>query len=155
MAAKQSIMFTQESPFGALLSPVYTGDAGFDMTVSEEVWINPHGLAQTTPTDIPCGIRMALPPKVAGLILGRSSAVKRGILVVPTLIDAGYRGPMYVFAYNMTKQVIQLKPGIRIAQVVPFASLGHLDVEEVVPEDLPKGSRDDNGFGSTGGTYVG
>jgi dUTP pyrophosphatase len=143
------LIFSRTSPFGEVLPSPYRGDAGLDMVVAEQTVLAP---LKREVTRIRCGVQIALPDGVAAMVMARSSAVLRGILVVSTLIDPGYRGEMYVFAYNMTDTAITLQPGQRIAQLVPFATitLKPVHFRAAGLEDLPKSARGEKGFGSSG-----
>lgn len=141
---------------GELRTPAYANDAGYDMVVSEtrELWPRQ---GASPPVDVPCGIRIDMPPGVAAFVIGRSSAVKRGIIVVPTLIDQGYNGDMFIFAYNMTGDLITLRPGDRIAQLVPFPYAAFM-IDLEYTEELPRSKASERGvraFGSTGGAEYG
>lgn len=147
---RRSMVFSRTSPFGEVLNPFYKDDAGLDLVVSERTLLAP---LKRAPTDIPCGVRIALPDGVAALVVSRSSAVKRGIIVVPTLIDPGYRGEMFIFAYNMTDVPIDIQPGERIGQLVPFQAVPLTAVHFSVAglDDLPPSDRGTRAFGSSGG----
>lgn len=75
---------------------------------------------------------------LSALLLGRSSATKQGVIVLPGVIDADYTGPIGIM---IQCPPITLKQGTKIAQLVPFRSS--------VPRaaDSTRGAR---GFGSTG-----
>lgn len=133
---------------GSIHPKPFPNDAGFDLEVAEETTLRPLGDGVFTPTDVPCGVKLALPGGTAGLIVGRSSAVRNGIIVVSTIIDQGYRGPMFVFAYNMTERPIKLYKGTSIAQIVPFC-VPTMGVRET-SLNLPDGDRKYAGFGSSG-----
>lgn len=129
-----------------LPSYAHTGDAGLDLRASVATSLRP-GERKT----IPCGIAIAIPDGYAGLIIPRSGlASKEGITIVnsPGLIDSGYRGEVMAVLLNtdMNKS-FQINAGDRIAQLViiqvPEIRLNEVDV-------LPKSSRDENGFGSSG-----
>ena len=150
------LYWQKTSGVGELRKPAYANDAGYDMVVSELRVLTPRHEANP-PVDVPCGIRIDMPPGVAALVIGRSSAVKQGIIVVPTLIDQGYNGDMFIFAYNMTEDPITLEPGDRIAQLVPFPYAAFM-IDLECTEELPRSKASERGtraFGSTGGTGYG
>lgn len=123
----------------------YSGDAGFDLVVSEPQTVWPGQFV-----DVPCGIRMELPEGVWAMITGRSSTLrKRGLLVSQGIIDQGYRGPLFTGVWNLGREKVEVKEGERIAQLIPFAReshrLGLVRVDELNPSD-----RGEAGFGSTG-----
>jgi len=148
------LIYARMSPFGDILNPSYKDDAGLDLIVTDRVLLMPDAGA---PADVPCGVRMALPDTVCALVISRSSAVRRGIIVVPTLIDPGYRGDLFIFAYNMTKEIIEIMPGARIAQLlpVPVTGLRAANMIDLGMTNLPPSDRGTRGFGSTGGAGYG
>ena len=165
--AVQRTIYWVDLTGGRLCSPAYADDAGLDLYVSQDTEIlprvvmlgstGPNGkpeLLMRKPTDVPCGIRVAMPPSVAALVVGRSSSVKRGLTVHLTLIDPGYRGDLFVFVSNDTEEPITLERGTRVAQLMPVPSLAsalHLARVGSV-DDLPPSDRGARGFGSSGGT---
>lgn len=123
----------------------YDGDAGFDLYVTEDTEI-PIGQFR----DVPCGVSVELPEGTWGLIIGRSSTLrKHNLMVTPGVIDNGYRGPLYAGVYNMDGSQFSAKRGMRLAQFIPFP----LTAQNMIPRlvtvlsDSDRGSR---GFGSTG-----
>lgn len=120
----------------------YHDDAGFDLACSEDVAISPqkHGL-------IPCNIA-ACAEGYWFMIVGRSSARLKGLVVHPGIIDEGYTGDLFVACFNtLTNGHIMVKAGERIAQMIPFPTV-HLTV--LWTDRLPDSERGSNGFGSTG-----
>lgn len=123
----------------------YSGDAGWDLTVSETTVV-----PANTCVSVPTGCRVALPPGVYGRIVGRSSTmVKKGLLIVEGTVDNGWRGELFVVAYNPGSGDVVVEAGTRIAQLVP-APIVDLVFQRVSDEDFPDGERGTNGFGSTG-----
>lgn len=122
------------------------GDAGFDISYhgDEEIIIQPGEKA-----NIPSGISYQMPPGYWSLILGRSSTFsKRGLLVPPSVIDAGYTGPIFAICWNVGKTAEVIKPGDRLAQIIPMPLAAEFMNWEHGP--LQQTARGSNGFGSTG-----
>lgn len=123
----------------------YSGDAGYDLYVSEDVEIPVGKFA-----DIPCGIAVELPPGTWGFVIGRSSTLrKHNLMVAPGVIDNGYRGPLYAGVYNMNGEQFSAKKGMRLAQIIPFP----LTAAGMIPVGVPAlgaSDRGQAGFGSTG-----
>ena len=115
---KPRMLWSSTHPSGELHPPKYSGDAGYDLSISEPATLLPHTLIR-----VPCGIRVALPDGVSSLVIPRSSSVKEEILVFSTLIDSGYRGPLFVFCYNLSNSAIHLETGMRIAQLLPIRNI--------------------------------
>lgn len=131
---------------GGPVQPTYPGDAGFDLYVSKDVRLIPGKTAL-----VPCGCRVVLPPGYSSFIMTRSSTVLRGILIFQTLIDNGYTGDLFIYAYNLTNEEILVKQGERLAQLVPFVGRAwHMDLEHIEPSQLPTSARGTKGFGSSG-----
>ena len=118
-------------------------DAGFDLYSVENIIIAP----QSRKT-IRTGIALEMPKNMAGLVWPRSGlSVKSGIDVLAGVIDSGYRGEIMVCLYNTSKEVVDIKHGDRIAQII-FQEVPVVTME--VHSTLGSSQRGDNGFGSTG-----
>ncbi len=124
-----------------LLPPAKKGDAGFDLVCAEDTY-----LMVGRPAYIATNTSIKLPEGHWGLILPRSSTGAKGIAIIPSVIDEGYTGPIYSFAYGMHESVLVHK-GDRIAQLVILP----LIVPEIehTSEPLPRTDRGESGFGST------
>lgn len=131
---------------GAARTPTqaHHGDAGWDLYTSEDTTIPPR-----EGRDVPTNIVAAVPPGNYARIVGRSSTLrKRGLIVMEGIIDAGYRGELFAYAYNPNGDEITVKEGERIAQVivtpcptVEWVMAYHLDNVD---------GRGEQGFGSSG-----
>lgn len=100
---------------------------------------------------IPTGIAIALPPQVWAGIYARSGlATKQGLRPANCVgvIDADYRGEIFVALHNDTNYFRYIKNGDRIAQLVLHHSIRTADW--TVSEDLDETERGFGGFGSTG-----
>lgn len=141
----QSVGVQVLSIFGAVPYRGHQGDAGFDLYVSRPAVIEPG-----TFVDIHCDVAMQLPPDVWGLIIGRSSTIrKRGLLVTPGIIDSGWRGELFAGVWNLGSEPVEVAQGERLAQFIPMPLLSDglsLDLIETLDEH----DRGTNGFGSTG-----
>lgn len=121
----------------------YHGDAGYDLVVAEDVRIPVGGFA-----NVDHGIGVEFPPRVWGLLTGRSSTIRRRqLLVVNGIIDNGYRGELFAAVANMSQAPIDLHRGERIAQLILFNLISPpiLEVAELRPSE-----RDIAALGSTG-----
>lgn len=123
----------------------FDGDAGFDLVCSEPVMVRPGDFV-----DIPCGIAVEMPPGTWGLVVGRSSTLrKRGLFVPPGVIDNGWRGGMFAGTWNLGDKLARVERGDRIAQLIPMPLVAPgLRLARV--EELAGGDRGERGFGSTG-----
>lgn len=122
----------------------YDDDAGLDLYVAQDVEIGPHEFV-----DVPTGVRIDIPHGYWAFIVGRSSTLrKRGLLVNPGIIDAGWTGELFAGVQNMKDQTIHVAAGDRLAQLIllPAAVVGL----EPVWGKVPTKARGERGFGSTG-----
>lgn len=122
----------------------HPGDCGMDLYVSERTVVYPMQF-----TDIPNNISVQLPVGYWALIIGRSSTFrKRGLLVLPSVIDNGYRGPLFSGAFNLTKEPVVVAVGERVAQMILLPITVPMVVTGVgLMEESERGK---DGFGSTG-----
>ena len=134
-------------------APAYAlrGDAGADLTASEDVELAPFQRAL-----VGTGVALAIPEGYAGFVHPRSGLAHRlGLSLVnaPGTIDAGYRGEIKVNLINLdpTRPLV-LRRGDRIAQLVvqPVVRARFVPVAE-----LPGSERGGGGHGSTGGAAPG
>ena len=99
---------------------------------------------------IPIGIAMEIPVGYAGLVYARSGlATKRNLAPANKVgvVDADYRGEIFVPLHNHGSAPQTIEPGERIAQMIitPFLAAQFLEAEEL--SETPRGEQ---GFGSTG-----
>jgi len=96
------------------------------------------------------GLSLEIPPGFEGQVRPRSGlAAKQGLTVLnaPGTIDADYRGEVKVLLVNLSSEIVGLKRGDRIAQLV-VAPVTRATLVEVV--SLSETARGSAGFGSTG-----
>ena len=107
----------------------------------------PTGICLNLFDSIQHGVDYNLP---TGFIYPRSGLGTRGLVLANTVgvIDPDYRGELIVMAFNRSEDVITVKTGDRIAQLVIGMSINS---EFFQVEAFPfTTERDANGFGSTG-----
>ncbi len=132
---------------GNALLPSYAheGDAGMDLMANEDVIIPPlkRVLVSTgIALEIPIGYEVQVRPK-SGLAINKGLT----LLNTPGTIDAGYRGELKVILVNLGQELIEIKKGMKIAQLV----LAKVFVANILEsETLSESERQDGGFGSTG-----
>jgi dUTP pyrophosphatase len=123
----------------------YADDAGFDLFVSERAVISPGEFV-----DVKSGVSAEFPKHIWGMIQGRSSTLrKRGLMVNPGVIDAGYRGPLFSGVWNLGRTTQILEVGERVAQLILFPNVTEKVLIEIC-EELADHPRGNNGFGSSG-----
>lgn len=121
------------------------GSAGMDLHAVEdiEVWLGKTAVVRT-------GIAVAIPSGFEGQIRPRSGlAAKWGVTVLnsPGTIDSDYRGEIKVILVNHGEDLLRIKRGDRIAQIV-FAPVVRAVFDTV--DTLDETDRGTGGFGSTG-----
>lgn len=121
----------------------YPGDAGFDLVVEQDVVIRPGDFF-----DVPLGIAVELPPGTWAMLTGRSSTIRRRrILVTQGIIDNGFRGPLYAGCQNVGREMVRVKRGERIAQLILFPLVEPRSMQVTRLSDSERGEA---GFGSSG-----
>lgn len=123
-----------QPPFAA-----HYNDAGCDVRVIEDIII-PSGEV----TKVALGFGLEIPNGYMGLILPRSGLNSKGITVLFSPIDSGYRGCLYANIYNTTEASVSFKAGDRIGQLVIIPCVIANYAWELGDE------RGAGGFGSTG-----
>ncbi|NXC17179.1 DUT nucleotidohydrolase, partial [Corythaeola cristata] len=116
-----------------------SGSAGLDLAMGADVTITDSQIHV-----IPSVMTGPLGYGLSALLLGRSSSTKQGLLVLPGVIDANYKGPIGIMLQVIAPPVT-IKQGSKITQLIPFC--------ETVPKarSVDRGSK---GFGSTGPPLV-
>lgn len=126
--------------------PSKKGDVGYDLVVSETVLVGRGKFA-----NIPHDAAVQLPEGVWAMIFARSGTNIAGKLVVlPGVIDNGYRGRLFAMVHNVSNDLIRVREGTRICQLVLFPMLTYPLVQRPFLQSSARGT---SGFGSTGGTH--
>lgn len=137
---------------GTLQAPPYAGDCGLDLVTAKDAVLHVGHWV-----DIPCGVAVAMPPGTFGWICARSSTwVKHGLIVIPGVIDEGWRGELFTMAYRPPNNTLAhsqmdgfIPAGTRLAQLIVLPNL--LQMTRLIPVDtLPASERGQRGFGSSG-----
>lgn len=126
-------------------SRAHEGDAGWDLVCAHSFGLDPGQRA-----GVPTGLKVAIPPGYAGLVLPRSGHARRhgvGVVNAPGLIDSGYRGEISVVLINHGTERVSFERGERIAQLVVVAVPDVVWTETDSLDDTERGA---GGFGSTG-----
>lgn len=122
-------------------------DLGYDVFALEAVRLEPQVTVRVR-TGIAVEARNPQTGAALGLLVrDRSSMAARGLACTGGVIDAGYRGEILILMTNLGQQMVELKAGEKIAQMVPVPVLTG-PVEEV--ESLEESLRAEKGFGSSG-----
>jgi dUTP pyrophosphatase len=149
--------------------PAHPGDVGFDLCASEDVIVYPGSYAE-----IKTSVAVEIPEGYWGLIVAKSGTNRSGkLIVLPGVIDNGYRGKLGVFVHNVSGYnylyaeqpeddktisdhssscAVTVSKGQAIAQLVLFPIV--LPTCLIFVDELASSERGENGFGSTGqGTF--
>jgi dUTP pyrophosphatase len=106
------------------------------------------GEEQVTLLKVPTGLRVAIPPGYFGHVAPRSSNPLNGFTIHDGVIDADYRGEIFVMVWpRWPGDPVEIKKGDRIAQLIVQRCV---DVEWEQATELDATERGDGGFGSTG-----
>lgn len=135
-------------PEAILPKKAHAGDLGYDLFCNGIVNLEPGEVKL-----IPTGIAIQFPQGYGGMIRDRSSvATKQYIFTVAGVIDSGYTGHIQIAMYNAGKHPTWFNHGEKIAQLllIPTVDFPIEEVSELTSLD----GRGENGFGSTGKTYV-
>jgi dUTP pyrophosphatase len=125
-------------------APAYAhpGDAGMDLYACVHMTLAP---GETKP--VPTGIQMAIPEGYVGLVWDKSGISLKGVHRLAGVVDAGYRGEVRVVMVNLGTEPFEIRPGMKIAQML----IQPVEVPTIVESDtLDDTSRGAGGFGSTG-----
>lgn len=126
-----------------LPSYAHPGDAGLDIRAAIAAQILPGQRVA-----IPTGLSITLPSGTVGLVWDKSGrALKEGLKTMAGVIDEGFRGEFLVVLLNTSSEVISVKIGEKIAQLL-IQPILQVAVEEVT--SVGDSARGADGFGSTG-----
>lgn len=143
--APSRALYVKTDPGAALPTRAYDGDAGFDMYTLEDTLVPAGGFV-----DVPVGISVQFPDNVWGMIIGRSSTVRKlDLLVTPGVIDTGYRGPLFAGVRSLRADDYTVKRGERLAQILPFPNMAQ-QIHPIAVDVLTPSDRGEMGFGSSG-----
>ena len=112
---------------------------GLDLYCHFDVLLKEH------PEKIPTGIAIEIPAGYVGLIQTRSSSALKGLTVFTTVVDADYRGELFITV--KADDLTLITKGQRIAQLV-LLPLPMFEPEWA--DELSETERGSGGYGSTG-----
>ena len=130
---------------GTQPTKAHPSDAGWDLYASRDTAIPPDP-AQVEM--VHTNVKLALPADWFGLLMGRSSSMRKyGLMVVNSVIDTDYRGEILIQIVNFGRDWHEVKVGDRLAQLIilPVPKLEWIRVARV-----PNSVRGEQGFGSSG-----
>jgi dUTP pyrophosphatase len=106
-------------------------------------------LPYNTVVRVPTGLALEIPTGFCGVVYSRSSSFLKGMIITPLVVDADYRGEVYVSVRwsDIEKTHYELKAGDRIAQL----RIEQLtETKFVEAAELSETKRGGGGYGSTG-----
>ena len=116
--------------------------AGLDLCSLESVEI-PSGQRALLRT----GIAISIPSGMVGLIWPRSKlAAKKGVAVLAGVVDSDYRGEVMISLLNTSSDVLELRQGDKVAQILIQRHYSDLPIEEV--QELDETARGSAGVNS-------
>lgn len=100
---------------GIAVNPCELDDAGhlFRVVRADEVVIPPRSFALLTTEEY---VRM--PDDIVGLANLRSTLARYGLVIPPTVVDAGFEGNITIEVVNMSPNAIVLKRGMRFLHLI-------------------------------------
>jgi dCTP deaminase len=100
---------------GAVVRPCELEDARhlFRVVKAEEVAIPPRGFVLLTTEEY-----VKMPEDVAGLANLRSTLARYGLMIPPTVVDAGFEGNITIEVVNASPNTIVLKRGMRFLHLI-------------------------------------
>lgn len=100
--------------------------------------------------NIKSGISLILDKNTAGIFFNKSSIGVLGLIVGAQVIDSDYRGEVHLNVINTSKNIITLKPGMKLTQLIILPVILD-DLLEIHIDDYDVNTvRGTNGFGSSG-----
>ncbi|KAJ4472192.1 dUTPase-like protein [Lentinula aciculospora] len=118
--------------------------AGYDLYSAEKKTVPAHGKAL-----VDTQISIAVPAGHYGRVAPRSGLASKFMIDTGAgVVDADYRGVVFVLLFNLSNKDFEVEPGDRIAQLI-IEKIHTPEILEV--EDLDETLRGAGGFGSTGG----
>ena len=124
----------------------HSTDAGLDLYAMEDRVIFRDG-SYTFNT----GVHVAIPEGYVGFLKSKSGLNINSGLQSAGVIDSGYTGSIRVKLYNHGHEMVQIKRGQKISQLV-ILPIETPEIELV--DNMEDTERGDNGFGSSGAMYV-
>lgn len=120
----------------------HLNDAGFDLFANESVSIEAY-----SQENIKTGIKIAIPENYVGLIWDKSGLANLGYKTMGGVIDSGYFGEIKVIFKNLSEDIVHIKKGQKIAQLL-IQKVENFNLKEKPIDNIS--DRQDKGFGSSG-----
>lgn len=100
---------------------------------------------------IDSGIKLILTSGYAGVFHNKSSIGSKGLVCGACVVDADYRGTVFINLWNVSNEDIKILPGQKIAQMLLF-KVPYETVQEITQEEFNEDvtERGEGALGSTG-----
>lgn len=117
-------------------------DAGADMYAYGD-----HVVESGTRVTIPTGVALEIEEGYVGLIWDKSGIGSKGLKTLGGVLDAGYRGEVFITLHNLSDSAYTFLHGHKVAQLL----IQKVEFPEIVEVDeLTESHRGAGAFGSTG-----
>lgn len=131
------------APEAKLPAYAYPGDAGMDLFALEETVVAPGAIVK-----VRTGIAFEIQVGYVGLIWDKSSvSINGGVKTLGGVLDAGYRGELFIGMVNLSDKPYTFEKHHKVAQML-IQKVESPTLEEKF--ELTDTSRGTGGFGSTG-----
>lgn len=88
-------------------------NAGLDISIQETRILQPGETYYFR-----AGVRFELPDNMYVSVVTRSSTFKKGVVVVPSIVDSNYRDEISTIVTNMSSEPVKIEKGWRLAQCI-------------------------------------
>ncbi len=137
------LKFKKIHPNAKIPSYAYTGDAGLDLYIPEDLLFK-----KKERKSIALGIAIEIPEGYVGILFDKSGlSHKHGLKSYGGIIDSGYRGEVHVGMMNLSDKDYEFKAGDKIIQILIMPVL---QAQVVECEQLSESDRGEGAFGSSG-----
>lgn len=118
-------------------------NAGLDLAIQKTVTLQPGETHYC-----PAGVKFQLPKDCYVQVVTRSSTFKKGVVVVPTVVDSNYTDEISTIVTNTSNEPITVERGWRLAQCI--LSKWYMFDNERIEEMSVDMRKKDEKFGSSG-----
>jgi dUTP pyrophosphatase len=124
-------------------------NAGYDIYIPND--FKPVILKTGDIIKIPSGLKLIIPKRHYIKLTDRSSVSLKGLKTLAPIIDCNYTGEFSIVLININNKDIELKPGLKIAQIIlqEYKTFNIVMTSEYELNKI-KTDRSDKGFGSSG-----
>ncbi len=140
---KETLYIEKIHPDAKIPTRAHSYDAGIDVYALKDYTIFPNDNVSSIQT----GIKMKFHKNYVALVWDKSGLAKEGLKTIGGVLDSNYRGEIIILLKNLGNNVIKIKKGQKVAQIliqkVKFPTI----VETKIKDNT---ERQDKAFGSSG-----